>query len=292
MHISTFSIVAHDPVEQAWGVAVASKFLAVGAVVPWARVGAGAVATQSFAKVTFGPDGLTLMASGKSAAETLAALLAVDPGREDRQVGMVDAQGGAAAHTGKNCFNWAGHRIGEGFTCQGNILTGAETLDAMAETFAATPGELAERLVAALAAGDTIGGDSRGKQAAAVLVVRPGGGYGGDNDRYMDLRVDDDPEPVTRLQGLVATHHVFFGAVRPEDLLPVDEAIARELQAMMQALGYFKAEVSGVWDDAAKQAFSAMVGNENLEERWALDQQPDLIDRVALEYLRHRYPGR
>src|SRR5262245_24013198 len=135
MHLHTFSIVGYDPNEQAWGVAVASKFLAAAAVVSWAQAGAGAVATQAFAKMSFGPDGLALLAAGKSAQETLDQLLANDEGRDDRQVGIVDKQGRSAAHTGSKCFDWAGHRTGEGFTCQGNILTGAETLEAMAGTF-------------------------------------------------------------------------------------------------------------------------------------------------------------
>ena len=289
MHFNTFSIVAYDPDEQAWGVAVASKFLAAGAVVSWAQAGAGAVATQAFARVGFGPDGLAMMAQGKSAAETLETLLANDPGRAHRQVGIVDSRGGAAAYTGEECFDWAGHRIGEGFTCQGNILTGPETLDAMAEAFTNSQGELADRLVEALLAGDTVGGDRRGKQAAAVLVVRPGGGYGGDNDRYLDLRVDDDPDPVHRLKALVATHHVFFGETRPEDLLTIDEAIARELQALLHREGYYDGPVNGIWDEASKQAFWALVGNENLEERWGIDEHPDQIDRVALDYLRSRF---
>ncbi len=288
--LNTFSIVAYDPAEEAWGVAVASKFLAAGAVVSWARAGAGAVATQALARVSFGPDGLAMLAAGKSASETLAALLAADPGREDRQVGIVDAHGGAAAHTGANCFAWAGHRVGEGFTCQGNILTGPETLDAMAETFQTARGELADRLVAALRAGDTAGGDRRGKQAAGVLVVRHNGGYGGDNDRYLDLRVDDDPEPVKRLQELVAMHHLFFGKPKPEDQLVIDESLARELQALLLRAGY-TVPVTGVWDTASQQAFWALVSNENLEERWAIDRQPDRIDRVALDYLRRRFPG-
>ncbi|NPV67495.1 MAG: DUF1028 domain-containing protein [Anaerolineae bacterium] len=288
--LNTFSIVAYDPAEEAWGVAVASKFLAAGAVVSWARAGAGAVATQALARVSFGTDGLAMLAAGKSASETLAALLAADPGREDRQVGIVDAHGGAAAHTGASCFAWAGHRVGEGFTCQGNILTGPETLDAMAETFQTATGELADRLVAALLAGDTAGGDRRGKQAAGVLVVRHNGGYGGDNDRYLDLRVDDDPEPVKRLQELVAMHHLFFGKPRPEDQLPIDESLARELQALLLRAGY-AVPITGVWDTASQQAFWALVSNENLEERWAIDRQPDRIDQVAMAYLRRRFPG-
>lgn len=289
MRYNTFSIVAYNPQEQAWGVAVASKFLAAGAVVCWARAGAGAVATQALARVSFGPDGLALMAQGKSAGETLQLLLAEDPGQADRQVGLVDAQGGAAAHTGSGCFAWAGHRVGEGFTCQGNILTGPETLDAMAEAFVAAQGELADRLVAALLAGDTAGGDRRGKQSAAVLVVRPNGGYGGDNDRYLDLRVDDDPEPVHKLKALLEMHHVFFGDTRPEDLLPIDEKLARELQTLLRRQGYYSGEVHGLWDEASRQAFWALVGNENLEERWSIDGSPHHIDRVALNYLRGRF---
>jgi uncharacterized Ntn-hydrolase superfamily protein len=289
MRLHTFSIVAYAPEEQAWGVAVASKFLAVGAVVSWAQAGAGAVATQAFARVSFGPDGLALMDQGKRAQETLETLLATDPDRDHRQVGLVDAHGGAAAHTGADCFEWAGHRIGEGFTCQGNILTGPETLEAMSTTFLSARGELADRLVAALRAGDTIGGDRRGKQSAAVLVVRAGGGYGGDNDRYLDLRVDDHPEPVRRLEELLALHHLFFGKPRPEERFPIDAALARELQALLRREGYYGGEADGVWDQPTQEAFWDLVGNENLEERWAIDEQPDAIDQVTLDYLRRRF---
>jgi uncharacterized Ntn-hydrolase superfamily protein len=288
----TFSIVAHDPEEQAWGVAVASKFLAVGALVSWAQAGAGAVATQSFAKVGFGPDGLKLMAGGKSAKETLDSLLAQDPNAAQRQVGMVDARGGVAAHTGSGCFDWAGHNLGKYFTCQGNILTGGNTLDAMADTFTSTSGELADRLMATLLAGDTVGGDKRGKQAAALLVVRPNGGYGGDTDRYLDLRVDDAPEPVHGLKSLLESHHLFFGQTKPEDRMPITEDIARELQRLMIGQSYYRGEVSGVWDDASKQAFWALVGNENLEERWTLEGDTNQLDRVVLNYLRARFPQR
>jgi uncharacterized Ntn-hydrolase superfamily protein len=290
MRLNTYSIVAHDPDEQSWGVAVASKFPAVGAVVSWARAGAGAVATQAMCKMSFGPDGLAIMAEGKSASETLALLLANDPGVPHRQVGLVDSRGGAAAYTGEQCYTWAGHKIGKGFTCQGNILTGPETLDAMAESFTSISGELADRLVAALLAGDTVGGDRRGKQSAAVVVVRANSSYGGDTDRYLDLRVDDAREPVQELQRLLGVHHLFFGKPRPEDQVRITEDLARELQALMQRLGYFHRDVNGVWDDASKQAFWALVGNENLEERWNIEGETDLIDRVALEYLRERFP--
>lgn len=289
IYFNTFSIVAHDPEENAWGVAVASKFLAVGALVTWAQSGVGAVATQAFAKVGFGPDGLALMADSMSAEDALQKLLADDPKRDDRQIGLVDAQGRAAAHTGANCFDWAGHVVGDGFTCQGNILAGEVVVNAMATAYQTSKGELADRLLAALQAGDRAGGDKRGKQSAALLVVRPNGGYGGDTDRYLDLRVDDHPEPVARMAELVQAHHLFFGAPKPDDQMPITPEIAKELQAMLIQQDYMQGEADGTWDELTKQAFWAMVGNENLEERWHLDGDTDRIDSVMLDYLRTRF---
>lgn len=286
----TFSIVALDAAEGALGVAVASKFLAVGAVVGWARAGVGAVATQAFIKVGFGPDGLALMHQQHSAQETLTRLLRDDPKAADRQVGIVDARGGAAAHTGAACYDWAGHVVGEGFTCQGNILTGPQVIEAMAAAYRGTSGPLEERLYAALLAGDQAGGDRRGRQAAAITLVKPGGGYGGDTDRFLDLRVDDHPDPVNQLGGLLSLHRVFFGHPHPADLLPIDESLARELQALMRRLGYWQGEANGVWDEAAIQAFWVLVGSENLEERWSPESTPRQLDKVALDYLRDRYP--
>lgn len=285
----TFSIVAYDASENAWGAAVASKFLAAGAIVSHVRAGVGAVATQSYAKVSFGAAGLALMQSGKSAAETLSVLLEHDAGREKRQVGIVDMQGRSAAFTGKDCHAWAGHKTGEGFTCQGNLLANASVLEAMAEAYLSASGELADRLVAALAAGEGAGGDKRGRQSAAVVVERPNGGYGGDNDHYLDLRVDDDDQPVKKLRDLVATHHLFFGTPKPEDLLKIDDTLARELQKMLATQGYWGGDINGIWDTMTQQAFWSLIGNENLEERWSLEVHPDKIDRVALEYLRRRF---
>jgi uncharacterized Ntn-hydrolase superfamily protein len=285
----TFSMVAYDPDEQAWGVAVASKFLAVGSVVPWARAGAGAVATQAYGKMSFGPDGLAMMATGMSAEETLQRLLEADPGQAQRQVGVVDSDGRAAAHTGVKCNAWAGHRLGVGFCCQGNILTGADVLEAMAAAFMSAEGELADRLMTALLAGDQAGGDRRGRQSAALLVVRPDGGYGGDNDRYLDLRVDDDPDPVNRLSGLVTLHHLYFGDPRPEDRVPITPEIVHELQALMRAQQYYSGEVNGAWDEPTRAAFDTLIGSENLEERWRYEDAPVHIDRVVLAYLRGRF---
>lgn len=284
--LNTFSIVAYDPDESAWGVAVASKFLASAAVVSWAEAGSGAVATQSLAKVSYGPDGLALMREGLSAELTLQRLLAADPGRDHRQVGLVDMRGNTAAYTGSKCHPYAGHLQGEGFTCQGNILTGADVLNAMAAAFVGATGELADRLGAALQAGNDAGGDKRGKQSAGVLVVRPSGGYGADNDRYLDLRVDDDPDPVTRLRGLIAMHHVYFAPPRAEDQLPIDEPLARELQTLLHDLSDYRGPINGRWDPETIAAFWKLVGSENLEERWSPEKNPDRIDRVALDYLR------
>src|SRR5919112_990580 len=203
--IATFSIVGFDPETDSLGVAVQSKFLAVGSVVPWARAGVGAVATQAMANYNYGPHGLELMARGKTADETVERLTFADEDREHRQVGAVDARGRAATFTGSECFEWAGGATGEHYAAQGNILVGGETVEAMVRTYRETQGELATRLLSALDAGQTAGGDSRGKQSAALLVVREGGGYGGGNDRGVGLRGGDHPQPikeVIRLPGL------------------------------------------------------------------------------------------
>ncbi len=286
--IATFSIVAYDPRRQEWGVAVQSKFMACAAVVSWARAGAGAVATQSFANVAYGLDGLALMESGASASAAIAQLTDADEQRAQRQVGMVDKTGRAASFTGDGCHAWAGHIVGEGFACQGNILIPG-TVEAMAATFEAArrgPGELADWLVGALAAGQAAGGDSRGRQAAGVLVVRHNGGYGGNNDRYLDLRVDDHPEPIDKLAELVTMHHLFFGEVDPANLIPLAE-VAEPLQKILQQTGHYRGPLSGQFDDATRTALRTLVGNENLEERW--DGTGDSIDRVVVDFLFNRF---
>jgi uncharacterized Ntn-hydrolase superfamily protein len=285
----TFSIAAYSPQEDAWGVAVASKFLAAPAVVSWARAGVGAVATQALARVSFGPQALDLMAGGLSAEEALAKVLAADDDVEDRQVGVVDAKGNAVAHTGADCFEYAGHLIGERFTCQGNILTGRNVLEAMASAYREAQGELADRLVAALLAGDRTGGDRRGRQSAGVLVVKAGAGYGGDNDRYLDLRVDDHEDPVARLGELVSLHHLYFGKANLTDCLPIDIGLATELQTILSRLGHYKGPINGVWDAPSREAFWALVNIENLEERWSIDEHPELIDPVVLNFIRQRF---
>jgi uncharacterized Ntn-hydrolase superfamily protein len=205
--VSTFSIVAFDPETGDLGVAVQSKFFAVGPVVPFAAAGIGAIATQSQANTTFGPRGLELLGAGNRPRAVIDALLANDPYRALRQVAVVDASGRAANFTGDGCLVWAGGRSGENFSVQGNILAGSEVVDAMAATFEASTGDLATRMVAALAAGQQAGGDLRGRQSAALLVVREGGGHGGFNDRFIDLRVDDHQTPIGELQRLLDMRH-------------------------------------------------------------------------------------
>jgi len=286
--INTFSIVAYDPRKCEWGVAVQSKFLAAAAVVSWARANAGAVATQSYANVTYGIRGLDLMQEGLSAEDTIQRLIKNDENMDQRQVGVVDKTGKAASFTGKKCHDWAGHITGDGYACQGNILVPG-TVEAMAEKFEEVrqgEGELADWLVSALEAGQDAGGDKRGRQAAGLLVVREGGGYGGDNDRYLDLRVDDHPYPILKLKQLTENHHLYFGEVDPEDLISLP-SVARELQGIMTKAGHFTDEITGLVNESTITALKTLVGVENLEERWNGDE--NMIDSKVVEYLREKF---
>lgn len=284
LRVATFSIVAHDPATGELGVAVQSKFIAVGAVVPWARAGIGAVATQAWANTTYGPEGLRFLADGLSPQDTIDRLTGADPGAAERQVGIVGAQGHAATFTGPACNDWAGGRAGAGYAAQGNILAGAGVVAALAETFEATAGRpLSERLLAALAAGQEQGGDRRGMQSAALLVVRDGGGYGGHNDRYLDLRVDDHPSPIAELQRIHDLYTLYFPPAGPRDLVPIDAALARELQDLLARSGDYAGPPSGRLDEATRTALAAYLGRENLEQRAA---SGDSIDAVVLRYMR------
>jgi uncharacterized Ntn-hydrolase superfamily protein len=285
----TFSIVAYDPTAKEWGVATQSKFLAVGAVVPWAQAKAGAIATQSYANTTFGPKGLRLLAKGLSAQETLDRLLAADKGRDQRQVGVVDRAGHAATFTGASCHTWAGGVTGQHFAAQGNILARARVVEAIAGKFETAKGELADRLVAALLAGQRAGGDRRGQQSAAVLIVREQGGYAGFNDRYLDLRVDDDAHPIERLQEILELHHLYFGKPAPGSLKPIDKRIARELQRIIHQAGLYHGAITGVYDEATRQAVEDLIGMENLEDRWPFGSSQ--IDPVAFKFLQQQYPA-
>ncbi len=284
--IATFSIVAADLAVGDLGIAVASKFLACGAVVPWASAGAGAVATQSFSNTAYGPDGLKMMRNGLSASETLAGLLADDPDRDLRQVGLVDARGGAAAHTGPGCYAWAGHHVGDGFACQGNILVGKDTVDAMAAAFRAAKGELSSRLLSALAAGEAAGGDRRGKQASALYVVRSKGGYGGMNDVLVDLRVDDHPEPIRELYRLRDLRDLYFGTSPANEKLSINGQTLTELKRIMKRAGHYGGDEAPAWDEATMKALEAFVASENFEER--VDLKARTIDLPVMEYLRRQ----
>jgi uncharacterized Ntn-hydrolase superfamily protein len=308
----TFSIVALDRVTGDLGVAVASKFLAVGAVVPWATAGVGAIATQALANVRYGPDGLAALAAGGLARSVVDALTAADAGAEQRQLGIVDALGGAATFSGAGCLPWAGGRTGDGFAVQGNILTGPDVVDAIADAFATATGPLPDRLLAALLAGDRAGGDRRGRQSAALLVVRANGGYGDGDDRWIDLRVDDHFDPVPELIRIHGVWRLLMERPEPADLIAIDDVIAAELRRRLAGLGWaaegagvgdeeaafrvrIRAELDGVprigeprdagsaWDTGWDAALIGWMGVANLESRTAAT---GWIDPVVLEILR------
>jgi uncharacterized Ntn-hydrolase superfamily protein len=279
----TFSIVACDLEQQAWGVAVASKFPAVGAVVPWVQAdpAAGAVATQSFANTSFGPRGLALMAMGLSAQETLERLLEDDPDQELRQVGLVDARGGSATFSGSGCFAWAGGVRGTGYAIQGNILASPEVVPAMEKAFLDARGSLPARLHAALLAGDRAGGDKRGRQSAAIYVAKPRAGYGGYTDRWLDYRVDDHEDPVPRLGELLEMHELYFGKSPESERVAIQGDVRQQLHAMLAQQGYLK---NG---RGFAVAFTEFIGNENFEER--ADPQATWIDGPVLRYLLRKF---
>lgn len=261
--LSTFSIVGFDPETGDLGVAVASKFVAVGAIVPWAKAKVGAIATQALANVSYGPRGLELLAEGYSAEDVVRKLVGEDPLKEERQVGIVDSKGRAAAFTGSKCYSYAGHIVGEGYAVQGNILAGPEVLEAMVKAYENTRGELVDKLLAALEAGDKAGGDRRGKQSAAILVVREGGGYGGYTDNYVDLRVDDHEEPVLELKRIFKIWElIMLTREKPDDIVSKDE-VAEEVQIALKNLGFYKGEITGRWDEETEKAFVdwAMINN-------------------------------
>jgi uncharacterized Ntn-hydrolase superfamily protein len=314
----TFSIVALDRATGDLGVAVQSKFLAVGAVVPWASAGVGAIATQSFANVRYGPEGLDLLRAGLSAQATLDRVIAADELRDERQAGIVDAHGGSATYTGRGCLAWAGGRTGSGWAAQGNILAGAAVVDALADTYLAGSKPFPELLVACLAAADAAGGDRRGRESAAIAIARAGGGYGGGNDRYIDLRVDQHGDPIAELARILAFHRLYLDRSTAEELLPLTEELAGEVRAVLERLGagpggwtstvyvpmdptYVAPPVAGGeasrpfvgqprplpagWDDAWQAALVEWLAVQNLEERAAA---PGWIDRRVLEVLRER----
>jgi uncharacterized Ntn-hydrolase superfamily protein len=275
--VATYSIAACDLEAGEWGVATQSKFLAVGSVVPWALPHVGAIATQAYANPRYGPEGLELLRAGRSAEEVVAALTEADADSDHRQLGVVDGQGRGATFTGDACNDWAGGRVGDGYAAQGNILVSGDTVDAIAATFEANAGKpLAERLIECLAAGQAAGGDSRGQQSAALLVVAKDGGYSALSDVLVDLRVDDHEKPIPELQRLYGLHQAIFGKTPREEWLEVDESLGPELAERLARLGY---------EGELGEALFNWGGRENLEER--IDGA-ERIDPVVLEELRRQ----
>jgi len=273
--VATYSIVACDLDAGHWGVATQSKFLAVGSVVPWAEPQAGAIATQSYANPRYGPDGLALLRDGLSAEEAVERLTAADDDRELRQLGIVDARGGSATFTGSGCFDWAGGRTGPCYAAQGNILVSEATVDALASAFYDSAGRpLAERLLGCLAAAQLAGGDRRGQQSAALLVVERDGGYGKLSDVLVDLRVDDHERPIEELHRLYEIHHLLFGTTPRDEWVEVDDELRAELLGRLGRSGF---------DGDLTEALFAWAGTENLEERV---EGAEWIDPVVLDELR------
>ena len=305
----TFSIVARDPETGDLGVGVASKFLAVGSVVSHAQAGVGAVATQALANFTYGANGLAILRGGSPADDAVIQLTEADEGRDHRQLGIVDSNGNAATYTGANCIDWAGGRTAEGVAAQGNLLAGKQVVDALIDTYLAGGLPFPELLLKSLKAADDAGGDRRGRQSCALLVVRENGGYGGNNDRMLDLRVDDSENPIDGVGHLLTLYHLYGDRPRTEELLPIDETLAAELQRLLEKTGYTPATTTrgsglaaivdslGVertgearatpdsWDDAWQGAMSEWMSVENLEERMTAS---GWLDPRVLEHLRFR----
>jgi uncharacterized Ntn-hydrolase superfamily protein len=279
---STFSIVGVDPATEEIGVAVQSKFLSVGAVVPFVKARVGAIATQAFANTSYGPKALALLGAGAAPDAVLEQLIAADDGRDDRQFGIVAASGASATFTGARCIEAASGTCGAAFAAQGNCLAGSDVVEALATTFLHTPGVLADRLVAALRAAQAKGGDKRGQQSAALVIEKPGGGYAGFNDRYVDLRVDDHAAPIEELARLLELHKLYFFAAAPGDVLPLDAALERELVRELVRVGAL-APGHAVFDGDARAALVGFMHVENLENRVRDD---GTIDVQTLGYLR------
>jgi uncharacterized Ntn-hydrolase superfamily protein len=280
--VATFSIAARDAATGDLGVAVASKFLAVGAYVPCAEAGIGAIATQAHVNTTYGTRALELLSAGATPEECLDAFRDDDPHVDVRQVGIVAASGASASHTGSACHAWAGGATGRGFAAQGNILAGPEVVDALVRGIAREELPFPERLVAALAAAEAAGGDRRGRQSAALLVVGEGKGYAGLTGRWIDLRVDDHADPVTELGRLLELHRLFLDKPSAPPR-PLAEADIRWLQEVLLRTGHLDRSPTGVWDEATERALESLFGVENLEERWLNGPR---IDPVAWQHLR------
>jgi uncharacterized Ntn-hydrolase superfamily protein len=279
--VATFSIVANDSETGEIGIAVQSKFLAVGAVVPWVKAGQGAVATQSFANTSYGPRGLELLAQGLHPQAVVDKLTADDPDRDARQVGIVDMSGRSATFTGSSCFAYAGGVAGPGFAAQGNILASSAVVDGLVKGIK-TPGSLADRLLNALTFAEEAGGDRRGMQGAALYIAKEQGGYGGFNDRYIDLRVDDHTSPIEELKRLLGLQRLYFGRTAPENRLPIHGELLEEVRDLLRCHGY-EPGTGSIYDNKTKEQLKAYFLTENFDERWTEDA---IIDRLVLEFMR------
>ena len=283
MRVSTFSIVAYDRRNGDLGVAVQSKFVAVGAVVPWAKAKVGAVATQASANVSYGPRALDMLEDGLNSSQVVERLLSEDEESQVRQVAVVDSKGNVAVHTGAGCMQWAGHVTGEGYSCQGNILAGKAVVDSMAQAYELAKGDLIDRLLAALTAGQRAGGDRRGQQSAALLVVREKGGYEGFTDRYVDLRVDDSPRPIEELRRIFKIYDMtMLSREDPANLIPVTGPVARSIQRYLKALRFYRGSITGIYDELTEKALQDFVNVNNFENRMREDQ---LIWKSILKYM-------
>ena len=308
----TYSIVAWDSATGDLGVVVQSKFPNVGGIVPWARAGVGAVATQSLSNTAYGERGLELLASGATAEAALRTVMKTDTMLEDRQVGLVDARGNAASFSGKTTFDWSGGRVGSpsgkgsisggkgqvlvgrGFAAQGNIMVSDQTVKNLAETFERTKGGLADRLVATLKAGQAGGGDKRGMQSAALLVVRKNGGYLGANDRFIDIRVYDAPDPIAELERLLALHKLHFFPSEPVDLIPITPEIVAKLEPILLAEPANQPEKwltrkQGTANPQFLEALKNFMYWENYDVRVRMDGK---IDRVVLDDMLNKRGGK
>ena len=262
----TFSIVAYDPKNKEWGIAVQSKFVAVGSIVPFAKANVGAIATQALANTSYGPKGLHLLQSGLTANEVLKQLLEKDDLREERQVGIVDMKGNVASFTGKNCFEWAGHIVSKNFACQGNILASEKVIQGMADAYEDTSGDLVEKFFAALESGQKNGGDRRGKESAAILIVKNEGAYDGGTDRYINIRVDEHSEPIKELKKVFEIYDMcLLKRDDPEDIIKLEGSSLKLVKRLLQKDGFYKGDIDDNYDINTRKALRDWLGTNNFE---------------------------
>ena len=282
----TFSIVAYDSKNKEWGVAVQSKFVAVGTVVPFARANIGAIATQAYCNTSYGPKGLTLLEMGFTAQETIDILIKNDELREQRQVGIVDSFGNAASFTGKECYDWAGSVVGKNYCCQGNILAGEAVVKDMSQAFEKTTGDLVERLFAALDAAQAAGGDRRGREAAAILIVKEKGAYDGGTDKYIDIRVDEHPAPIKELHKVFSIYDLcILNRDDPKDIVKLEgESLEIVLRTLIDE-GFYKGKTEKKYTPAIKKALTTWMHTNNFEVK---EREDDYMFGSVFRYIKQQ----